>query len=68
MLLQCCNGLKAANGRTVCTYSCCVGLREVRFDNGRLSTVECQSAHYDDDYTDDDDDDADDDKYKDSTD
>jgi len=52
------------NGRAVCTLPCCVGTHEVRFDNGRFSSVECISPgdeYTDDDDTDDDDNDDDDD-------
>ena len=58
--------MKSVNGHTICTYPCCAGLDEVRFDNGRFSSVECQpSDNKDDDnkdHNDDDDDDTEDDK------
>ena len=38
---DCCDGLKAINGRVVCEYRCCDGLEEASFDNGRFASVEC---------------------------
>ena len=53
--------MKSVNGHTICAYPCCVGLDEVRFDNGRFSSVECHPADNDDDDDDEDVNDNDDD-------
>jgi len=52
--------MKKVNRHVVCSYSCCVGLREVRFDNGRFCSVECLPPGVDDDADDDTQDDEDD--------